>query len=100
MSNAQDSVQKVQDQALDAIRKTQDAVIETITTLTDTANKVTEQLPDFVKSYELPGFADLTKQMPSAADAIESNFAFAQQILTNQRDFAQRVLAATKVDAQ
>ncbi len=96
MTNAQEIGQKVQDQTLDAVRKTQDAVVETVTAWTETADKLTAQLPDFTKGYGFPAFADFTKQFPNAAEVIDSHFDFAQQVLTNQRDFAQRIVAATK----
>lgn len=100
MSNPQEIGQKAQGKALDTVRKTQDAVIEAVTAWTETANKLTAQLPDFARGYELPEFADFTKQFPSASEVIDSNFDFAQQILTIQRDFAQRIVAAAKPAAK
>jgi hypothetical protein len=100
MNDAQEIGQKVQDQTLDAVRKTQDAVVDAVTVWTETANKLTVQLPDFANGYEVPEFADFTKQFPSAAEVIDSNFDFAQQILANQRDFVQRIVAATKPAAK
>ena len=82
MSKAQEIGQKVQGQTLDAVRNTQDAVVEAVTAWTETANK-------------LPGYARFTKQFPAATEVIDSNFDFAQQILTSQRDFAGRIVAAT-----
>lgn len=75
MSKAQEIGQKVQGQTLYAVRNTQDAVVEAVTAWTETANK-------------LPGYARFTKQFPAATEVIDSNFDFAQQILTSQRDFA------------
>src|SRR3954471_15424413 len=82
MSKAQEIGQKVQGQTLNAVRNTQDAVVEAVTAWTETANK-------------LPGYARFTKQFPAATEVIDSNFDFAQQILTSQRDFAGRIVAAT-----
>ena len=82
MSKAQEIGQKVQGQTLDAVRNTQDAVVEAVTAWTETADK-------------LPGYARFTKQFPAATEVIDSNFDFAQQILTSQRDFAGRIVAAT-----
>jgi hypothetical protein len=82
MSKAQEIGQKVQGQTLDAVRNTQDAVVEAVTAWTETAHK-------------LPGYARFTKQFPAATEVIDSNFDFAQQILTSQRDFAGRIVAAT-----
>ena len=75
MSKAQEIGQKVQGQTLDAVRNTQDAVVEAVTAWTETADKI-------------PGYARFTKQFPAATEVIDSNFDFAQQILTSQRDFA------------
>ena len=86
MSQAQEIGQKVQGQTLDAVRKTQDAVVEAVTAWTETAHK-------------LPGYARFTKQFPAATEVIDSNFDFAQQILTSQRDFAARIVAATAPNA-
>ena len=82
MSKAQEIGQKVQGQTLDAVRKTQDAVVEAVTAWTETANKI-------------PGYARFTNQWPAATEVIDSNFDFAQQILTSQRDFASRIVAST-----
>ena len=86
MSQAQEIGQKVQGQTLDAVRKTQDAVVEAVTAWTETADKI-------------PGYARFTKQFPAATEVIDSNFDFAQQILTSQRDFAARIVAATAPNA-
>ena len=86
MSKAQEIGQKVQGQTLYAVRNTQDAVVEAVTAWTETANK-------------LPGYARFTKQFPAATEVIDSNFDFAQQILTSQRDFAARIVAATAPNA-
>jgi hypothetical protein len=96
MGTPEEIGQKLQEQAMDAVRKTQDAVIEAVTAWTETADKLTAQLPEYAKRYKAPEFADFTKQFPNAADVIDSNFDFAQQILANQRDFAQRIVAATQ----
>lgn len=99
-SNPQEIGQKAQEQALDTVRKTQDAVIEVVTAWTEAANKLTAQLPDFAKDYEIPEFADFSKQVTTVSEVIDSNFDFSQQILTNQRDFAQRIIAAAKPAAK
>ena len=82
MSKAQEFGQKVQGQTLDAVRKAQDAVVEVVTAWTESAAKI-------------PGFTQLTNRFPSATEVIDSNFDFAQQLLSNQRDFAARIVAAT-----
>jgi hypothetical protein len=100
MSDTQEITQKIQDQTLDAVRKAQDATVEAVTAWTESANKVAAQLPDFAKTYEVPGLAEFTKQFPSVAEVIDSNFDFAQRILTIQRDFAHRVIAAATPAAE
>jgi hypothetical protein len=100
MSNVLEIGKKVQEQTLDVVRKTQDATVDAVTTWAETANKFTTGLPDFAKGYEIPGFAELTKQFPTAAEVIDSNFDFAQQILASQREFANRIVAATKRAAE
>jgi hypothetical protein len=87
MSNAREISQKVQDQTLNTVRKTQDAVVEAVTAWNEPAKRV-------------PASADFTKQFPSAAEVIDSNFDFAQRILNNQRDFAHRIIAATAPTAK
>jgi hypothetical protein len=82
MSNPQEIGQKVQDQTLDTVRKAQDAVVEAVTAWTETANQA-------------PTSDDFPKQFPTVAEVIDSNFAFAQWILSNQREFAHRIIAAT-----
>src|SRR6185503_1543914 len=90
MSSTQQIGAKVQDHTLEAMRRWQDAVVGALTVWTETAHKVTAQLPDFAKGYEFPGFAGFTKVFPTAAEMIDSNFDFAQRILTSQHDFARR----------
>jgi hypothetical protein len=81
VSNAQEIGQKVQDQTLDTVRKAQDAFVEAVTAWTETASKA-------------PTSADFTKQFPTVAEVIDANFDFAQRILSNQREFAHRIIAA------
>jgi hypothetical protein len=100
MSNVQEINQKVHEQTLDVVKKTQDATVDAVTSLTETANKLTTQLPDFAKGYEIPGLAEYTKQLPSAAEVIDSNFDFVEQLLTSQREFAHRIVAATQRAAE
>lgn len=95
MTNVQEINQKVQEQTLDIVKKTQDATVDAVTSLTETANKMTMQLPDFANNYEIPGMVEFTKQFPSAAEIIDSNFDFVGQLLANQREFAHRIIAAT-----
>jgi hypothetical protein len=82
MSNPQEIGQKVQDQTVDTVRKAQNVVVEAVTAWSEHANTG-------------PTFDDFTKQFPTVAEVIDANFDFAQRILSNQRDFAHRIIAAT-----
>jgi hypothetical protein len=82
MSNPQEIDQKVKDQTMNTVRKAQDAVVEAVTAWSETAN--TALASD-----------DFTRQFPTVAEVIDANFDFAQRILSNQRDFAHRIIAAT-----
>jgi hypothetical protein len=81
MSNPQEIGQQVKDQTLDAVRNTQDAVVDAVTAWSE--NAITG-----------PASHDFTKQFPTIAEVIDANFDFAQRILSNQRDFAHRIIAA------
>jgi hypothetical protein len=96
MSTVKEINEKVQEQTLDAVRKTQDAAVEAVTAWAETASKVAPQMGDVVKGYEVPAIEEFTKHLPSAAEIIDSNYDFAQQLLTSQREFAHRIVAATK----
>jgi hypothetical protein len=82
MSNPQEIGQKVKDQTMGTVRKTQDVVVEAVTAWSE--NAITGTASD-----------DFTKQFPTIAEVIDANFDFAQRILSNQRDFAHRIIAAT-----
>jgi hypothetical protein len=86
MSHPQEIGQKVQDQTLDTVRKAQDAVVEAVTAWTETAKPPTTD--------------DVTKQFPTIAEVIDANFDFAQRFLSDQRDFAHRIIAATTPKSQ
>lgn len=96
----QEQSHKVQEQTLDVVRKAQDATVEAVTAWTETASKVTPQLADLTNGYEIPGLAEITKYLPTAAEIIDSNFDFAQQILNTQREFAHRIFAVTQQAAE
>ncbi|MGV0715275.1 hypothetical protein ABQE93_07720 [Mycolicibacterium sp. XJ662] len=100
MNTVQEINQKVQEQTMEAVRKTQDATVDAVTAWTETATKVTPQLADFAKGYEIPGMNEVTKQLPSVGEIIDSNFDFAQQVLTSQREFAHRIVEATRKAAK
>jgi len=100
MSTVQEISQKVQEQTLDVVREAQNATVDAVTTWAETVNKFAAQLPDFAKDIEVPGLAEFTKQFPAAGEVADANFDFAQQILDSQREFAARLVAATKPAAE
>ena len=79
--------QDVQEQVLSTIRKSQEMTIDALKTWVETVQSVTQSLPS-VPSVSLP-FAD---RLPNPADVVASGYDFAEQILTNQRKFANEVL--------
>ncbi len=98
MTTAQEFTENLQSQTLDAVVKAQDIVVETVTAWAESAQRVAAKVPDFTEGNPFLGYADFAKQFPTASQVIDVNFDFAQQILTNQRDFAHRLFQATKVN--
>ena len=84
---ASNPADQVQEEFLSAIRKSQDIVLQAIKTWVESAQAVTSKVP----SVQLP-FAD---QMPKPADVVSGTYDFAEQVLANQRKFAEEILQAT-----
>jgi len=84
---ASNPAEQMQDEFLSAIRKSQDIVLQAIKTWVDSAQAVTSKVP----SVQLP-FAD---QLPKPEDVVSSTYDFAEQVLANQRNFAEEILKAT-----
>ena len=78
---------QMQDEFLSAIRKSQNIVLEAIKTWVESAQAVTSKVP----SVQLP-FAD---QLPKPEDVVSGSYDFAEQVLANQRKFAEDILEAT-----
>ncbi len=78
---------QMQDEFLSAIRKSQNIVLEAIKTWVESAQAVTSKVP----SVQLP-FAD---QLPKPEDVVSGSYDFAEQVLANQRKFAEEILEAT-----
>jgi len=84
---ASNPAEQLQEEFLSAIQKSQDIVLQAIKTWVESAQAVTSKVP----SVQLP-FAD---QMPKPADVVSGTYDFAEQVLANQRKFAEEILQAT-----
>ena len=84
---ASNPAEQMQEEFLSAIRKSQDIVLQAIKTWVDSAQAVTSKVP----SVQLP-FAD---QLPKPEDVVSGTYDFAEQVLVNQRRFAEEILEAT-----
>jgi hypothetical protein len=74
---------------LSATRKSQEIVLQAIKTWVESAQALTPKVP--VPSVKLP-FAD---QLPKPEDVVSGTYDFAEQVLANQRKFAEEILEAT-----
>lgn len=74
----------VQDKVLDAVRTGQDAVVDAVKTVAD----------------KLPSWSDLpyTDQLPSPAEIVDRAFGYAEQVIDTQREFANKLVGALKLD--
>jgi hypothetical protein len=79
--------QDVQEQILSTVRKSQEIALEALKTWVETVQSVTARIP----SVEIP-FAD---QLPKPHDVVTSSYKFAEQVLSNQKKFADEVLEVT-----
>jgi hypothetical protein len=84
---ASNPAQELQEEFLSATRKSQEIVLQAIKTWVETAQSLTPKVP----SVNLP-FAD---QLPKPADIVAGSYDFAEQVLANQRKFAEEILKAT-----
>jgi hypothetical protein len=84
---ASNPADQIQEEFMSAIRKSQDVVLEAIKTWVESVQTVTSKVP----SVQLP-FAD---QLPKPGDVVSSTYDFAEQVLANQRKFAEEILEAT-----
>ena len=84
---ASNPAEQMQEEFLSAIRKSQDVVLQAIKTWVDSAQALTSKVP----SVQLP-FAD---QLPKPEEVVSGTYDFAEQVLANQRKFAEEILEAT-----
>ena len=85
---ASNITQDVQEQFLSTIRKGQEMTIDALKSWVETVQSVTQSLPS-IPTVSLP----LADRLPKPQDVVSSGYDFAEQILTNQRKFADEVLA-------
>ncbi len=74
----------LQDQILTTIRKSQEMALDALKTWVETVQSITPSIP----SVSIPG-AD---RLPKPQDVVARGYEFAEQVLTNQRKFADEVL--------
>jgi hypothetical protein len=84
---ATDQNQQVQAQVLDAIKQSQDAAIQAITDWGERVAKLAPNLPDMPK---LP----MVDSLPTPSELSDQYFEFAQQLLTLQQNFVEKLIAA------
>jgi hypothetical protein len=85
---ASNPAQQAQDEFLSATRKSQEILLQAIKTWVESAQALTPKVP----SVPLP-FAD---QLPKPEDVVSSSYDFAEQVLANQRRFAEEILKTTE----
>ena len=81
------TTQDVQEQFLSTIRKGQDVALDALKTWVESVQSVTAKIP----SVDIP-FAD---RLPKPHDVVASSYKFAEQVLSNQKRFADEVLEVT-----
>jgi hypothetical protein len=81
-----DYTQAAQEQTLKAISQSQQVVVESVRTWASTVEKAIPEIPAVPFAAELPTPQELVK----------SSFAFAEQLLKVQREFAENLIAAAK----
>jgi len=84
---ASNPAEQVQEELLSAIRKSQDIVLQAVKAWVDSAQELTSKMP----SVQLP-FVD---QLPKPEDIVSGTYDFAEQVLANQRKFAEEILEVT-----
>jgi hypothetical protein len=83
-TTATDYAQTAQEQTLKTVRQGQQAILEAVKAWSNAFEKAIPELPVLPYSDELP----------SAREIVQTNFQFAEQLLTAQREFAEGILDA------
>jgi len=86
---ASNPAKELQEEFLNATKKSQEMLLEAIKTWVGTVQAVTPKVP--MPGIKLP-FAD---QLPKPEDVVSGGYDFAEQVLANQRKFAEEILEVT-----
>jgi hypothetical protein len=81
------STQDLQNQVLSTIRKGQEIALDALKTWVETIQSITPSIP----SVSLP----LADRLPKPHEVVSRGYEFAEQIISNQRKFADEVLEVT-----
>ena len=84
---ASTAAQDVQEQILSTIRKSQEMALDALKAWVDSIQSVTAKIP----SVEVP-FAD---RLPKPHEVVANSYGFAEQMIKNQKKFADEVLEVT-----
>jgi hypothetical protein len=89
--------ENLQEQVLGAVRKSQEVTLETVKKVVETLNAATAHLPANPFEGKLPGLplADKLPDLPQPGTVVSAAFDFAGRLLTDQRKFAEELVAAT-----
>ena len=89
MPTATEQLIKVQDKILETLASVQKPVVEAVSKLADRAESVVPEIPAVPGSEKLP-------TLPTIDELIVNQFAFAEKVLTQQKDFTNALLEAVK----
>jgi hypothetical protein len=81
-----DENKHVQEQVLDAIKQSQDAALQAVSAWSESVAKLAPKLPDTPK---LP----MADAIPKPSELSDQYFEFAQQLLTSQQKFIEKLIA-------
>ena len=84
---ASNPVQQMQEELLSATRKSQEIVLQAVKTWVDSAQALSPKVP--------PAQLPLADQLPKPEDVVSGTYDFAEQVLANQRRFAEEILKTT-----
>jgi hypothetical protein len=82
-----DENKNIQDQVLNAIKESQDAALQAVSAWSEIVAKLDPKLPDMPK---LP----MAEALPKPSKLSDQYFEFAQQLLTSQQKFVEKLIAA------
>jgi hypothetical protein len=85
---ATDRNKQVQAQVLESIKQTQDAAIQAVSAWGESVAKLAPNLPD------MPKLPMINEPLPKPSELADQYFEFAQQLLTLQRNFVEKLIAA------